>query len=300
MIGNKIIINNIIITFAINYLLSFLFRILLKQYISTNESYIFELNVETGGKRELLQKEEKEKICYYNLRYDRKNGDDFIYVCSDYKEEFCKLRKYCISNDNENESIITNDFNWDVDSYIQSKSGNYMIFVINEDGLSKPYLMDLQNNNKLYQIPTPGVGLFFSFRFNPDESAIGFVANTTFTPSDVYEIKIETVLNNGDDNGDDIFTRWTFSEIGGMNTKKFIEPRLIRVKSFDGTLISAWYYPPMKKSNNGGKNSTMIYIHGGPASQFRPRFFAILQYYIVELGMAVICPNVRGSDGYGK
>jgi dipeptidyl aminopeptidase/acylaminoacyl peptidase len=44
----------------------------------------------------------------------------------------------------------------------------------------------------------------------------------------------------------------------------------------------------------------VINIHGGPEAQFRPVFSAGLQYYVTELGVAVIAPNVRGSTGYGK
>jgi dipeptidyl aminopeptidase/acylaminoacyl peptidase len=44
----------------------------------------------------------------------------------------------------------------------------------------------------------------------------------------------------------------------------------------------------------------LIYIHGGPESQFRPGFSPVFQYYLNELGLAVIAPNVRGSTGYGK
>ena len=43
-----------------------------------------------------------------------------------------------------------------------------------------------------------------------------------------------------------------------------------------------------------------ISIHGGPESQYQPFFSPILQYHLNELGIAVICPNVRGSSGYGK
>src|SRR5690606_33356139 len=43
-----------------------------------------------------------------------------------------------------------------------------------------------------------------------------------------------------------------------------------------------------------------INIHGGPESQFRPGFSSTIQYWVNELGVAVIAPNVRGSSGYGR
>jgi dipeptidyl aminopeptidase/acylaminoacyl peptidase len=44
----------------------------------------------------------------------------------------------------------------------------------------------------------------------------------------------------------------------------------------------------------------IINIHGGPEAQFRPTFLGRINYYLNELGVAVLFPNVRGSTGYGK
>ena len=44
----------------------------------------------------------------------------------------------------------------------------------------------------------------------------------------------------------------------------------------------------------------IIDIHGGPEGQSRPWFQAENNYFVNELGIAVIQPNVRGSTGYGK
>jgi dipeptidyl aminopeptidase/acylaminoacyl peptidase len=44
----------------------------------------------------------------------------------------------------------------------------------------------------------------------------------------------------------------------------------------------------------------IVSIHGGPESQSRPTFQARNNYYLNELGVALVVPNVRGSDGHGK
>jgi dipeptidyl aminopeptidase/acylaminoacyl peptidase len=44
----------------------------------------------------------------------------------------------------------------------------------------------------------------------------------------------------------------------------------------------------------------VVLWHGGPESQFRPSFSPWVQFLAAELGLAVLAPNVRGSDGYGK
>src|SRR4029077_17389359 len=44
----------------------------------------------------------------------------------------------------------------------------------------------------------------------------------------------------------------------------------------------------------------IVSIHGGPESQFQPMFSGMYQFFVNELGCAVVAPNVRGSAGYGK
>ena len=44
----------------------------------------------------------------------------------------------------------------------------------------------------------------------------------------------------------------------------------------------------------------IIDIHGGPEAQFRPVYLGRYNYFLNEAGVAMIFPNVRGSDGYGK
>ena len=44
----------------------------------------------------------------------------------------------------------------------------------------------------------------------------------------------------------------------------------------------------------------LVVIHGGPEGQSQPIFLGRGNYYLNELGIALIYPNVRGSTGYGK
>ena len=96
-------------------------------------------------------------------------------------------------------------------------------------------------------------------------------------------------------------TRWTTSEIGGLNIKKFRAPELVRYPTFDKVdgaqrLIPAWVYKPKGK----GPFPVVISIHGGPEGQSRPVFSSTYQMWMAKLGVAVVLPNVRGSAGYGK
>jgi dipeptidyl aminopeptidase/acylaminoacyl peptidase len=64
-------------------------------------------------------------------------------------------------------------------------------------------------------------------------------------------------------------------------------------------MISGWLFAPDAKKFPG-KRPVFVDFHGGPEAQSTVRFMGRWNYYINEMGIAVILPNVRGSTGYGK
>ena len=170
-----------------------------------------------------------------------------------------------------------------------------MAFVTNEDGRSRVYLMDTRSREyrRIESIPT---GLAFGLTFSPDDRQLGMTLNLTQTPSDAFVLDLgEEPLDYGQ------LTRWTTSEVGGLDTTAFRTPDLVRYPSFDTVggqprEIPAWVYKPAGR----GPFPVVISIHGGPEGQARPAFSATYQMWLDKLGVAVIQPNVRGSRGYGK
>jgi prolyl oligopeptidase PreP (S9A serine peptidase family) len=82
----------------------------------------------------------------------------------------------------------------------------------------------------------------------------------------------------------------------GVDLSGMVEPEHISYPTFDGRQIPALFYPA---SNASGKPPCVVWVHGGPESQFRPSFQPLVQY-LVSAGFAVLAPNVRGSSGYGR
>jgi dipeptidyl aminopeptidase/acylaminoacyl peptidase len=125
--------------------------------------------------------------------------------------------------------------------------------------------------------------------FSPDDQQLGFTLYRPTAPGDAYSIRLD----------DGRLTRWTFSEVGGLNPDGFVEPKRFQYASFDDRKIPAYYFQP-KQASPDKKTPVLIHIHGGPEAQYRPYLSGTTQYYVNELGLAVIAPNVRGSRGYGK
>jgi dipeptidyl aminopeptidase/acylaminoacyl peptidase len=128
-------------------------------------------------------------------------------------------------------------------------------------------------------------------QFNLTGGVLGFTVNSSRSPADAYTFAL----------ADGRVTRWTESEIGGLNPATLVEPELIRYPTFDHVdgkprMIPAYYY----RGKGDGPRPVVIFAHGGPESQFVAGFVSNFQYWACELGISVIAPNVRGSTGYGR
>ena len=114
------------------------------------------------------------------------------------------------------------------------------------------------------------------------------------TPQSSGDVSVMDLSNNS-------LERWTYSEVGGLNTSKFSIPELIHFPSFDQVDGKPRMIPAfITKPKGNGPFPVVIDIHGGPEGQSQPYFNPINQYYANEMGIVVIEPNVRGSSGYGK
>lgn len=73
-------------------------------------------------------------------------------------------------------------------------------------------------------------------------------------------------------------------------------PDLVEVDSHDGLGLSGWLYrPPTMR----GPGPLMLWFHGGPEAQYRPGFDFLFPT-ILDAGITVFAPNVRGSTGFGR
>ena len=72
---------------------------------------------------------------------------------------------------------------------------------------------------------------------------------------------------------------------------------VVRYASFDGVEIEAGLLKPADYQE-GTRIPLVILIHGGPSAKFSDRFRWWAQM-LTSHGIAVLCPNIRGSTGYG-
>lgn len=255
--------------------------LLVGEYISANESYIWQVDGTTGAKK-LVTPKTSEKVAYGGETFS-KDGKGF-YATTDKDSEFQRLAYFDLAT--MKPTFLTSAIQWDVDGFQISEDGKSIAFATNEAGISKLYLLDTAT--KKYKPLAVPVGVIGGLEWHPNGRDLGFNMSTAKSPSDVYSIDVTTGK----------FTRWTQSETGGINTAGFADPELIKWKSFDGTEISGFLYKPPAKFT--GKRPVIVNIHGGPEGQSFPTWIGANNYYLNEMGIVMIFPNIRGSSGYGK
>ena len=257
--------------------------LLVMEYVSINESYLWLVDVATGEKKLVTPKGASEKVAYGSAEFS--TDGKAIYVTTDRDSEFRRLARLELASGRH--TYLTEHIKWDVSNFDLSDDGRAIALVTNEDGLSVLRFFDTATG-KEKSAPKLPVGVIGNLMWRPNNQEVAFSLASARSATDVYSVSAATGK----------FERWTFSETGGLNTEAFSEPELIRWKSFDGRMISGFLYRPPARFT--GKRPVVISIHGGPESQFRPTFRASSNYYLNEMGVAIVYPNVRGSSGYGK
>jgi dipeptidyl aminopeptidase/acylaminoacyl peptidase len=180
-----------------------------------------------------------------------------------------------------------------VTTFALSGDGKRGAFVTNEDGASRLYLLNTRTGRYSLVEKIP-IGIISNLSFSPDNRHLAMDLSTAQTPSDVYVMKLSKKPERASS-----MVRWTISEVGGLDTRTFVEPDLFHYPTFDMVgeqqrTVPAFLYMP----ESGKPHPVIIYVHGGPESQYRPSFSSMFQMWVAELGAAVIAPNIRGSAGY--
>jgi dipeptidyl aminopeptidase/acylaminoacyl peptidase len=257
-------------------------QLLVGEGLSVNESRLYILDIKTGNKTRLLP-EKDERTTYEGLSYSRDGKGVLMLTNKD--SEFNRLAYYDLASKKFN--FISANINWDIEAFSYTKDGSKIAFAANENGLSKLYIYTTADQKimPVTQLPNCTVS---GLDFNENGESLGLTINAFNSSSDVYEYQLASQK----------LIRWTESELGGMDISGLNEPVLVKWKSFDAKEISGFLYRAAAKHT--GKRPVIINIHGGPEGQSRPGFLGRNNYYLNELGISIIFPNVRGSEGYGK
>jgi dipeptidyl aminopeptidase/acylaminoacyl peptidase len=253
------------------------------EFKSANESYIWVMDVASGKKRRVTAPGKDEPVFWGETRFS-KDGKG-LFTVTDRGSEFRRLAYLPLAGGKER--VLTSHIAFGVEDYDISFDANRIAFITNERGSGALRFIDLST---LKELPRPPLvqGVIGGLAWRKKSSEIAFHMSSARSAGDVftYDLKENKAI------------RWTNGNNPQLNTSEFVEPRLVKWLSFDGREISGFHYHPPARFE--GKRPVIINIHGGPEAQARPGFIGRNNYFVSELGVAMIYPNVRGSEGFGK
>lgn len=212
----------------------------------------------------------------------KKDNSGFFMVTNEGRE-FSNLAFY---------DLKTGKWDWfftpdhDVDSVDISGDGKTMIVRINNGGSSELHGWNLTTGDKL-DLPDFPVGVVLTSDINHDGSKLAICFSSAKESANIYEFDLQTGA----------MTALSQSMLGGIDLDDMVDPELIHYPTFDGKQIPAWLYKPQNAVDNV---PVLLSIHGGPESQERPQYnYSGLYQYLLNRGIAILAPNIRGSTGFG-
>jgi dipeptidyl aminopeptidase/acylaminoacyl peptidase len=257
----------------------------LTRYLSANESQAWRLDLASGEKQQLLPAPgSTEKATYFADAW--KHDDSGFFVVSDRAGEFRELLFYSVAD--ARLVPVTKYLRWNVTGLSASHDGRLLAVRADVDGRDDLLFFD---GDSFDELPSPQLpsGSVVAAQFHPHLPTLAFALNSSKGPSQVATV----------DPASGTTEAWTrpFAP-AGVDATQFGEQQIVRWKSFDGREISAIVnLPPARFA---GKRPVLVDIHGGPEGQAHFGFIGRNNYFVEELGVALIRPNVRGSEGFGK
>lgn len=253
-------------------------EVLMLEYLSATSSTLHLVNVTTGRSRPLLALEPGVivRAAVYGPKGER------LYVASSKGRD--TVGAFEVDPSSGKWTALDTGSRWEVEELSLSRDGRRLAMLLNEEGSSSVRVRDLSGGTTRAVDGIPR-GVVSGLRYVGKGNQLAFTHTSATRPPNAWTYDIDTGA----------LVQWTDSETGGVVAGAFVAPTLVRVTSFDGLSIPAFLYRPRGE----GPFPVLLWIHGGPEDQFRPRFDPIIQYFAATRGVAVLAPNIRGSDGYG-
>lgn len=258
-------------------------KLLVGESLSVNKSRRWLVDVATGAKTR-LDEDGPEDVAWGGGSFTPDGRS--IWTTTDKDSEFARLVKWTPASGGI--EVMAADIPWEVEGFDVSEDGKSVCFITNEAGVSRARVLDTATGKHRLVAGLPE-GVIAGGEWHADGRHLAFSVGSARSTSDVY---VWDAVEGAP------AIRWTESELGGLVADTLVEPRAIDWQSFDGLKIRGFLYPAAPRFT--GRRPVIINIHGGPEGQSRPIFQGRNNFFMSELGVAIVYPNVRGSTGYGK
>ena len=249
-------------------------------------SEVFEIDVATGALSQLTDRfgpdgspavsPDGQQIAYTGL------DDDY--------QGYQVTHLYVMNRDGSGSRQVT-DLDRDIGNLNWSPDGRGLFFQFDDEGVTKVGYVGLNGKVETLASDLGGMGLGRPYADGAysvsDNGRIAYTHNSTSRPSDV------AVARRGED----------WRQLTHLNDDLLAHKKLSEVEeiwwesSFDGQRVQGWIATP-PDFDPSQKYPLMLEIHGGPFSNYGPRFSPEVQL-LSAAGYVVLYTNPRGSTSYG-
>jgi dipeptidyl aminopeptidase/acylaminoacyl peptidase len=258
--------------------------LLLRESQGQESTKIWKLNLTTGERKLLTSSPACKGIFFTQILLAEK--EQAVYALANFNSDFLNIVRLDLQTGEL--TALEDQPTWDGEELALSEDEKVLGATFNREGFSELHAWALPQGKKI-RLPATPSGVVSSLSFRPQSHEVGFSLNCEDSPSDAWSVDVDQGL----------VTRWTNRLTKTTLPLAPTAPEIIRVKSFDDLSVPALvYYPDAKKFP--GKRPVLMIFHGGPESQSRPGFRGSYHYFLQELGIALVYPNIRGSLGYGR
>jgi len=270
-------------------------KIIIEKIIGNNEQEL--ILIEEGKFTNLTKKiSGNKKIRWKAERFIDENN---ILVSTDYKSDYYRLGILSLGSEFKEIQEIEKNHKNDITEVFYSSGSPFTYFLSNEEGYSTLYKgrFGIDQNEVItsFKLPIKGVAVLGDERnfdssssISPGEKYIAITLSSPIEPTNIWIIDTESLES------------WQATDVSlaGLNKTNFSNATLHRFNSYDGLSVPFFRYLPKGTPQANGWPCVFV-VHGGPESQYRPSFDTITQF-LLSAGYAVIAPNIRGSNGYGR
>jgi alpha-beta hydrolase superfamily lysophospholipase len=171
---------------------------------------------------------------------------------------------------------------YDLDEFVVSDDMSTVAMLWNINGCSELQILEYADHTLSGPIPLPGL-VASELSISAGGSMVAMTVESPALPPTVELVDPRS---------------WEWERIDREPSRGPLtaEPTLEFVTARDGLEFTGWLYRPPAPVEPIG---AMIFLHGGPEGQSRPDYN---EFYppLLEAGITVFTPNVRGSGGFGR
>ena len=166
-----------------------------------------------------------------------------------------------------------------------SKDGKLLAAIRNHESSVRPVIYDVESGAPRELRLPGGFAVGASFFDGDRRLLVSFSSDVTRGSLVAYDLRTDTY---------DVLLP---AEYGSIDRSVFVEAKHVWYPTFDGRKIPALLYAP-RDIAAGERLPAIVHVHGGPTAQWFRGFDPFAQF-LVDRGLVVIEPNIRGSTGYG-